>query len=66
MGRSGSDSGDAVPFQSQAQRGFMYANRPEIAKRFEKETPSGKLPAKKKPSKKVDVQALIRSMKPSK
>lgn len=34
-----------MPFRSQAQRGFMYANHPGIAKRFEKETPKGvKLP----------------------
>ena len=33
-----------MPFKSQAQRGFMYAKHPEIAKRWEKETPAGKLP----------------------
>jgi hypothetical protein len=33
-----------MPFKSQAQRGFMYAKHPEIAKRWEKETPEGKLP----------------------
>lgn len=33
-----------MPFKSQAQRGFMYAKHPEIAKRWEKETPKGKLP----------------------
>lgn len=33
-----------MPFQSQAQRSFMYAKHPEIAKRWEKETPPGKLP----------------------
>lgn len=34
-----------MPFKSQAQRGFMYANHPDIAKRFEAETPKGsKLP----------------------
>jgi hypothetical protein len=27
-----------MPFKSQAQRGFMYAKHPEIAKRWEKET----------------------------
>lgn len=31
-----------MPFVSQAQRGFMYSQHPEIAKRFEKETPKGK------------------------
>lgn len=34
-----------MPFKSQAQRGFMFANHPEIAKRFAAETPKGaKLP----------------------
>lgn len=34
-----------MPFVSQAQRGFMYANHPEIAKEFEAHTPAGaKLP----------------------
>lgn len=33
-----------MPFASQAQRGFMYAKHPEIAKRWEKETHEGKLP----------------------
>ena len=36
---------DNMPFQSQAQRGFMYAKHPKIAKRFEEETPKdAKLP----------------------
>ncbi len=33
-----------MPFKSQAQRGWMYANDPAMAKRWEKETPKGKLP----------------------
>lgn len=34
-----------MPFESQAQRGYMYVHHPEIAKRFEAETPKGaKLP----------------------
>lgn len=38
-----------MPFQSEAQRRWMYANDPEMAKRWEKETPKGKkLPKKKK------------------
>lgn len=42
-----------MPFKSQAQRRWMYANDPEMAKRWESETPKGrKLPAKKtKPTK---------------
>ena len=31
-----------MPFKSQAQRGFMYAKHPELAKEFEKKTPKGK------------------------
>lgn len=39
-----------MPFRSKAQKGFLYANHPEIAKRFQTETPKGKkLPAKVKP-----------------
>lgn len=38
-----------MPFKSEAQRGYMYANHPEIAKRFQRETPKGKkLPKKAK------------------
>lgn len=33
-----------MPFKSQSQRGYMYVHHPEIAKRWEKETPKGKLP----------------------
>jgi len=34
-----------MPFKSQAQRGFMYSQHPDIAKEFEKKTPKGeKLP----------------------
>jgi hypothetical protein len=31
-----------MPFKSKAQRGWMYANEPQMAKRWEKETPKGK------------------------
>lgn len=31
-----------MPFKSQAQRGYMYANHPEIARRWEEHTPKGK------------------------
>ena len=37
-----------MPFKSQAQRKLMYARHPEIAKRWEKETPKKKLPKKAK------------------
>ena len=36
-----------MPFESQSQRRFMYAKHPDIAKRWEEETPTGKrLPRK--------------------
>jgi hypothetical protein len=31
-----------MPFVSQAQRGWMHANHPEMAARWDKETPRGK------------------------
>lgn len=31
-----------MPFRSQAQRGFLFARHPDIAKRFAAETPKGK------------------------
>lgn len=31
-----------MPFKSQAQRRFMYAKHPELAKEFEAQTPKGK------------------------
>ncbi len=38
-----------MPFVSQAQRAWMHANKPEMAKEWEKETSKGKaLPKKKK------------------
>lgn len=39
-----------MPFESQSQRGFMYSQHPKIAERWEKETPSGKLPEHKNQS----------------
>jgi len=38
-----------MPFESEAQRRFMHAVNPTLAKEFEKKTPKGKkLPKKKK------------------
>jgi len=35
-----------MPFKSKAQKGWMYANEPAMAARWQKETPKGKkLPA---------------------
>lgn len=36
-----------MPFVSKAQRRMMYAKHPEIAKRWEKETPNKPLPERK-------------------
>lgn len=36
-----------MPFKSEAQRKMMYAKHPEVAKRWEKETPKGKALPKK-------------------
>jgi hypothetical protein len=36
-----------MPFQSDQQRKFMYAKHPQIAARWEKETPEGKKLPKK-------------------
>lgn len=38
-----------MPFQSEAQRRWMWANEPEMAQRWQEETPKGKLPKRKKP-----------------
>ena len=35
-----------MPFKSQAQKKWMYANMPEMAKEWEDETPAGRLPAR--------------------
>ena len=43
-----------MPFKSKAQRRWMYANNPEMAERWSKETPQGaKLPEKVKSHKKT-------------
>jgi hypothetical protein len=36
-----------MPFKSEAQRKWMYANEPKMAKRWSKETPKGKRLPKK-------------------
>jgi hypothetical protein len=36
-----------MPFKSEAQRRYLYANEPAVAKRWEKETPKGKRLPKK-------------------
>ena len=36
-----------MPFKSESQRKFMYANKPKLAKEFESKTPKGKKLPKK-------------------
>lgn len=36
-----------MPFKSQKQRAYMYSQKPEMAKEFEKHTPKGKKLPKK-------------------
>lgn len=31
-----------MPFKSKAQRAYLYANKPELAKEFERKTPKNK------------------------
>jgi hypothetical protein len=31
-----------MPYKSQAQRGWMHANKPDVARRWDKDTPKGK------------------------
>ena len=43
--------GDIVPFKSKAQRKYLFANEPEVAKEFAKKTPkNAPLPFKVKSS----------------
>lgn len=38
-----------MPFKSQAQRAYLYANEPKVAAKFASETPKGaKLPKRKR------------------
>lgn len=42
-----------MPFKSKAQKGYLYANNPKVAKEFQAATPKGaKLPEHVKPTKK--------------
>lgn len=42
-----------MPFKSKAQRGYLYANKPKVAKKFASETPKGKKLPKKASKKKA-------------
>jgi hypothetical protein len=52
-GQIGQEVGECVmPFKSKAQRNWMHKNKPEMAKKWEKETPKNKkLPSKVKKKK---------------
>ncbi len=55
-----------MPFKSQAQRSFMYAKHPAIAKRWSKEFPNqGKLPkyAKAKKTAKSDMKKIAAGLR---
>ena len=55
-----------MPFKSQAQRGFMYAKKPALAKEFEAATPKGKkLPehVKKSGPKSISLKAYMTAPK---
>lgn len=52
-----------MPFQSQAQRRFMYARHPEMAKEWEAHTPKGKkLPEHKKKKKEAEMKTAKKDM----
>jgi hypothetical protein len=40
------------PFKSEAQRGFLYSNKPDVAKEYASKTPKGKKLPKKVGAKK--------------
>jgi hypothetical protein len=47
-----------MPMKSKAQRGYLWANDPKVAREFEKETPKGrKLPKKVKRKKTTRVSS---------
>lgn len=49
-----------MPFQSQAQRRYMYAKHPKLAKEFEGKTPKGKKLPDKVNKKAAALEALRR------
>jgi hypothetical protein len=56
-----------MPFSSEAQRAFMYANKPGLAQEFQSKTPKGKkLPykaAKKKTKSDHQMEAMKKKLK---
>jgi GH24 family phage-related lysozyme (muramidase) len=52
-----------MPFKSEAQRAWMYANHPEMAKRWEKHTPKGRrLPKRLHPKKAVGLSEEVANL----
>lgn len=48
-----------MPFKSEAQRRWMHANKPEMAKRWEAETTDKKLPERLKKKKEKKLQEYL-------
>ena len=56
-----------MPFKSKKQRAWMHANKPKMAKKWEKETPKGaKLPKKVKKNVKRGKKSKSRSTRKTK
>jgi hypothetical protein len=54
-----------MPFKSQAQRGFLFANHPDIARRWAREYPSqGKLPMRVSQGPRAQVATALMSRQP--
>ena len=52
-----------MPFVSKAQRRWMYANKPDMAKKWEKETPKGaKLPERVKEAYESGAQRALKDL----
>jgi hypothetical protein len=53
-----------MPFKSEKQRKYMWANKPEIAREFEEKTPKGKkLPTKVKKTKDKEKEAMYPNLR---
>lgn len=52
-----------MPFKSQAQRAFMYSQKPDLAKKFESMTPKGKKLPAHKVSRKDQIAAVKAQLK---
>ena len=54
-----------MPFESQAQRRYMYSQHPELAKEFEAATPKGKKLPEYKNKKKSKASMINKALKES-